>query len=847
MIYDLNQIEDPKRFQRLVNTFLTERFGEDARLTPLRGSDGGSDGETAPNNPYIDFRCSSDSPSSNGPYGQTRRPGRYLFQVKYHRTGEQRLSDVRALIVREFENELTENVLAKPDRGDVTYFFLITNVFASRDSIAKLDDVRKRLIGPRRTFHADIWWGERIVAHLDGSPQIWRSFPEIFPGSVPPLLAQALDESAAGVAQAFRLAAVHQYDRDRIIKFRQIELEQNLFDLFVDLDVEIHTSANDSIAIAKSVTHSRGFVRRLAMSPFDRLHGRPSLPTALEFLIDDDLSMSRILLEGGPGQGKSTITQMAAEIYREKVIGRGGGTSRNETWSKSCNLRFPFRIELRPFSVWLSGVGEGSLEEYIAQEIGRESGGSSVTVENLQAFVKQSSVILFLDGLDEIGSDSLRDRVVDAIMATIRRFEDGLSVDLRVVLTTRPPALAGRRDKLEGFSGVVLMPMKASRIDDYLDRWIGAQIKAADEQGRIRLSFEARRGDPHVEALARNPMQLSVLLQFIYLKGEAFPDRRADLYREYFRIVIDRDVEKSPELADNREVIEELHAFLGFQLQGMTEVDQGGRALNRNDMIDLAGRWLARDGHGTGVADKFFGLGEERFGLIVARSGEGRETTYGFEVQPIQEYFAASYISDHLAAGEAHEIFEKLIHRNYWREVALFLAGLRRRNEKSDLVARARQADRHPERGWQQNGRAIVLQLLREGVLRQPGHVREDAIHLVADLLDLNEYRVQLTPEALVETICLLGKQHPSNDLNRRIERLVKGVSESLDEYEVTAGHRVASEVLPKEEYIRLSLGYSGSDPSIRSAVRMSVPYNPESVVDLGRSRVRRITGRACR
>ena len=542
---------------------------------------------------------------------------------------------------------------------------------------------------------------------------------------------------------------------------------------------------------------------------------------------------SKILLEGGPGQGKSTITQMAAQIYRGKVIGRDGGASRSASWSQSCSLRYPFRIELRPFSVWLSGLETGSLEAYIAERIERESGGISVTVADVHQFVRHSAVLLLLDGLDEIGSDSLRDRVVDAIVATTRRFEDGLSVDLRVVLTTRPPAIAGRRDKLEGFSRVLLMPMKPSGIDDYLDRWIGAQIKGKDDQVRIRRSFEARRGDPHVEALARNPMQLSVLLQFIYLEGEAFPDRRADLYREYFRIVINRDVEKSPELADNRELVEELHAFLGFQLHGATEIDQGGRALNRDSIVELAGRWLAKGGHDAGVADEFFALGEERFGLIVARSGEGQETTYGFEVQPIQEYFAASYISEHLADGKAHEIFENLIHRNYWREVALFLAGLRRPNEKSDLVGRARRADRDSERGWQQNGRGIVLQLLREGVLRQPGHVRDDAINLVADLLDMEEYRVQVTPEALVDTICLLGKQYPSDDLKRRITGLVERCSESLDEYAIMAGHRVASVVLPEKEYTRLMLDYHGSNPNIRTLVRMGVPYNPKSSVDL--------------
>ncbi len=37
-------------FQRLINAILVARFGEHARLTPLQGSDGGRDGETAPYN-----------------------------------------------------------------------------------------------------------------------------------------------------------------------------------------------------------------------------------------------------------------------------------------------------------------------------------------------------------------------------------------------------------------------------------------------------------------------------------------------------------------------------------------------------------------------------------------------------------------------------------------------------------------------------------------------------------------------------------------------------------------------------------------------------------------------------
>ena len=301
------------------------------------------------------------------------------------------------------------------------------------------------------------------------------------------------------------------------------------------------------------------------------------------FELDDDIPIPRMLLEAGPGPGpgpgKSTITQMAAQVYREKLLGTSTCAQRDATWLQQCKLRIPIRLELRHFSEWLSDTPHGTLDQYVALQLGRDSGGSSVSSENVHQLVERSSIILFLDGLDEVGNDPLRDRVLDAAVETIDRFERGLKSDLRVVLTTRPPAVFGRWNKLDGFTRVGLLPLSHTRINDYVDRWLNTQIATQDEQARIRNSFNGRRQEPHVEALARNPMQLSVLLQFIQLKDEAFPDRRADLYDEYFKKVIDRDVLKSPSLREHRELIEGLHSFLGFRLHGSTEAAQGRRSL----------------------------------------------------------------------------------------------------------------------------------------------------------------------------------------------------------------------------------------------------------------------------
>ena len=838
MQYDLNQLGDPTQFQRLVNALLTARFGEDVRLTPLRGADNASDGETAPSNPYMELHYTPPAASSRTSLVVPPRPGRYLFQAKYHSTAEHRLSDLRALVVREFKEELQEAVLLREDRQDVNYFFVVTNLSASKDAIAKLDDLRRRLLSGKRRLHADVWWRESITSFLDRSPDLWLAFPQLFPGGVAPLLAHALNHSSEGLSRTFRLDMTAQYKRDRVVKFRQVDLEQQLFHLFVDLDVDIFVDRADPLGPSSRrpdhIFHSREVD---AASPFRTTRPYRGSNTALELLVDDELRIPRILLEGGPGQGKSTITQMAAQIYRQRLLpSSADDISRTADWNSLSKARLPLRLVLRDFAEWLAGTADGTLEQYIARVIGRDSGGASVAVQDVHAFLERSSVILLLDGLDEIGSDSLRDKVLDTVMDAVTRFEEGLRVDLRVVLTTRPPALAGRRQKLRGFTRIVLAPMNTRRIDEYLARWLSVQIDAENERLRIKTSFEGRRHDPHVEALARNPMQLSVLLQFIYLKGEAFPDRRAELYREYFQIVIDRDVEKSPELRENRDLVEGLHSFLGFHLHGATEIDQGRRAWTRKEVISFSDRWLREEGHQKGGAGRFFALGEERFGLIVAVSGEGDDTTYGFEVQPIQEYFAASYISNRLPNGTAHEVFELLVHRNYWREVALFLAGLRRPNEKADLVVRAKEADSQESRGWQQNGRSIVLQLLREGVLQQPGHVLREAMDFVVDLLDIEHLRVQRTPDGLVETVARLGPLYPTNGLCKRIARIADSYEDSDDQSALAAIHRVAARLLPRKEYTKLVWGYRGNHAEAQSLVRMTCPYeSPETLEDLAR------------
>ena len=827
---------DPVKFQRLINTILVARFGEDARLTPLRGQNGGRDGETAPGNPYFEFQV-EDKESTLPRIFQPPNKGRHLFQVKHHRTTDKRLFEARQAVLSDFKKELRSNVLSREGDERVNYFILITNVPSSKDALEKLDVYRRTLLRSVRNIHADVWWQERIIAHLDQMPSVWASFPEMFAGRKIPILARVVDERSKGLPRAIRLAVNHQYKQDRNVKFRQIELEQSLSKLFVDLDIDIRDLSKNALQKLMNVNNQperlnmgedASYVRRLYLKQKHRLRfPRYNSPlTALGILLNDksETSIDKIIMEGGPGQGKSTLTQMAVQIYRERILGKSDILPENR-WFPPEKLRLPFRLELRRVAEWMSSDQKGSIEKYLSITIQQDSGGNKISVNDIQTAVKKSPVLLIFDGLDEIGSDKLRGDVLKEITDCIYRFEEGLHSDLRVVITTRPPALTGHRERLIDFERIALAPMDEDRIEEYVKRWIAIQVREKEEMDRIRESFERRKGEPHVEALARNPMQLSVLLQFIRLKGEAFPDRRAELYRDYFQVVIDRDVEKSPELRTNRDVIEALHAFLGYKIHALTEVNQADRTLDRKQLLDMVGGWLDSQGHDSKMAQQFFRLGEERFGLVVASRGEGEETRYGYEVQPIQEYFAAAFLSNQIPIDSAHASFETMIHRPYWKEVALFLAGLRRPNEKADLVSRAKMIDKDPKLGWLQDGRAIVLQLLHEGVFSEPRYVFSDALDFVLDLLDVKKLKIQREPQRLLIMLEALVRRKPQEHLQERILRLAQDFRDYDDSYTLKRIFKVASQILKPADYEKAILYYRGKRPELVAKVRLGWPY----------------------
>ena len=137
-----------------------------------------------------------------------------------------------------------------------------------------------------------------------------------------------------------------------------------------------------------------------------------------------------IVLEGAPGQGKSTISQYICQIHRGRMLGKTGLSAAASEHLEST-LRLPFKVELRDFATWLLGGNpfgayedqserippHPTLEGFLAAHVRYMSGGSTFDVSDLQGIFEYSSVLIVLDGLDEVADIIQRQRVVEEINA----------------------------------------------------------------------------------------------------------------------------------------------------------------------------------------------------------------------------------------------------------------------------------------------------------------------------------------------------------------------------------------------------------------------------------------------
>lgn len=396
----------------------------------------------------------------------------------------------------------------------------------------------------------------------------------------------------------------------------------------------------------------------------------------------------RYLVMGGPGQGKSTISQFMAQAFRVRVLEGSSipltadvesispaitsGASRAGL-SMDVPRRFPLRIDLPIFADAISKAQKEkrplSLIAHIANHIG-DVAQSIIDVEDLRKWLQVYPWVLLLDGLDEVPPSGGRSDVI----RSINEFWDdatGASADLMMIVMTRPQ---GYNDDLDPklYTKLEMTKLNPAQAMTYAERLAAVKMLDSALRERVLARLRVASSQATTAHLLISPLQVAILLALIDQRGDA-PNDRWTLFHEYFGVVLKREQEKFGPAGETikkwARLITSILQQAGFLLHADAELRGGADAfLTRDEFELLIDAHLQTDEFdpeaSPGLRDELVTASAQRLVLLVQRE-DGR---FAFEVRSLQEYMAAAY----LMGGQEVAVQSRLrniSNKIHWRHV----------------------------------------------------------------------------------------------------------------------------------------------------------------------------------
>ena len=341
--------------------------------------------------------------------------GFVVFQVKYSRhPGSKDERDVIEALIKSEQTKVEQLI----QRG-ATHYYLITNVQGTAHLDTGSIDRANSALTKAFSIPAQVWWRDDLDARLDNAPDVKWSYPDVLRASdLLPLLVQHLggpDELPS--ARTLKSYIAVQHDSDRDVKFKQVDLKRTLTDLFVDIPLahkrQDERDRRHSTPRTGPPDDLDAYLSQIAIDDdydLEDEHPFPHSGLAAAFLLQMPLSagVSRFVLEGAPGQGKSTVTQFLCQVNRLRFL-KNDSDLKNIADSHRCGpVRAPFRVDLRDYAAWVTGrhpytkkddahvpeEGRRSLESFLAMQVTWLSGTLRITEDELLQFLERSHSVI---------------------------------------------------------------------------------------------------------------------------------------------------------------------------------------------------------------------------------------------------------------------------------------------------------------------------------------------------------------------------------------------------------------------------------------------------------------------
>lgn len=598
----------------------------------------------------------------------------------------------------------------------VQEYILLTNARGTAHPGSGTIDKVQQWLDDNLDVPARVLWRRDIAARLDRSTDLQLRYPALLTGeaALAFVMSSRFGSNRQRLDNTLRSFVAEQYKKDEEVKFREVDLANSLLSLFVDVPTDVGLliresnrhggQAEEVRSAAKALMNRMRRTPRMGSSALHFAHAYARMPMGTaDLLLSDEAqqSLKRVLIQGAPGQGKSTLAQYVCQVHRARYLGREAFVKQLPTAHQEAAFRFPIKIDLRDAAAFFDGQdflkhaseemeSKRTLERFLAYVVEIDAGGADFTVDDMRLVLQETPALLFLDGLDEVADLALREQLVTKIVDGIGRLQD-IGADLQVVMTSRP-AQIGRLPKYTSqFVRIALDPLDHPTVMDYARKWALAKHLTADRSNEVVGIIEDKVALTHIRELTKNPMQLTILLSLVLTSGNSLPDDRTDLYTKYVDTFMTREAEKSKVVRRHRALLLEVVEYLAWMLQSSAEAGRASGSISADDLFELVREYLRRVDQDEAILADVFERGVERVYVLVQRV----DGFYEFEVQPLREYFAAKYLyttapvasfrQDHLQ-GDRAQRFEAIAINPYWSNVTRFYAGFYHGGELGALL-----------------------------------------------------------------------------------------------------------------------------------------------------------------
>ncbi len=166
-----------------------------------------------------------------------------VFQVKYVRKPLAE-DDPHKWLTAVVEDEAPKLPPLIP-KGAVEYYLLTNVAGTAHPNVGAIDRVQQ-ILSQHLPIPAQCWWRDDLNRRLDDAWNLKWAYPELLSGNdfLRLMIEAGVGEDFDRRTRTVRAFIRDQYDRETEVKFKQVELQNQLLDLFIDVPIDFEHSSS---------------------------------------------------------------------------------------------------------------------------------------------------------------------------------------------------------------------------------------------------------------------------------------------------------------------------------------------------------------------------------------------------------------------------------------------------------------------------------------------------------------------------------------------------------------------------------------------------------------------------